>query len=264
MAPATEHLVLSAKRSTWRMLDGHSGEADKAFQSVRHSVLEAAGYTCQMCNWRASKWQEVHHRDDDHTNNQLRNLMCVCPLCHQVYHLGLAGTEDRGVMIYLPELTQEEINQLSLIAWLVAQSPKGSFELENLRSRTAVLMTQFQNRRAPLHLKLKPLLKEHGFAPGLLEKITIDHLTTPVLWANLLMRLPDDLYDKREELLGGLRLWPLPARFRRQIEAWEGDQRKTLPPDLWHKILGGSGLSFDDLSAFASERAAAIEPTAVV
>ena len=51
-------------------------------------LLEEANYTCESCGldkWLGEKmWLEVHHIDDDNSNNKRENLMIVCPNCHSV------------------------------------------------------------------------------------------------------------------------------------------------------------------------------------
>ncbi len=62
-------------------------------QHVKSSTLRSGiaclrGYQCEMCG--ISKWEditiplEVHHIDGDCLNNEMDNLMLLCPNCHSV------------------------------------------------------------------------------------------------------------------------------------------------------------------------------------
>jgi len=54
----------------------------------RKLLLEESNYTCQSCKnkeWLGEKiWLEIHHIDDDNSNNKKDNLMVVCLNCHAV------------------------------------------------------------------------------------------------------------------------------------------------------------------------------------
>lgn len=52
----------------------------KAFENFEHK--------CFDCGWnKHSTILEVHHKDEDRSNNSLENLVILCPTCHQVRHL---------------------------------------------------------------------------------------------------------------------------------------------------------------------------------
>lgn len=238
----------SAKRSVWRM-DDHAGDADKEFQSVRRVILEAYDYTCAYCSQTSEKYQEVHHKDDDHKNNAKSNLVCTCPLCHQVFHIGLAGMKDGADIAYLPELTQAEINQLALVTWLFTETDDGRFDsaddqraFAKFHALAKSIQGLFENRRGTVQLRLKEALKKTTFPQELLPKIKFSHVS-PTLIATVFMQLDEDTYERRGELLGGLRIIPRPVRFKKQIAHWSAETDRTLPVSTWHKLLGDADLT---------------------
>lgn len=235
-------LVMSAKRSVWRMHD-HADEADKVFRQMRKSILDAFENKCVYCTHLSAKYQEVHHGDDDHKNNKPENLWCTCPLCHQVFHMGLAGMKDGADIVYVPELSQAEVNQLALVIWLVTETEEGRFKdpqeklyFSRLAGRAKTIQGMLENRRGTVQLKLKAALKETRFPPELIDKIKLSHLT-PTLFSNVLMSLDDETYEKRASLLGGLRMLPKPARFRERIAHWSSEQDAVLPVPSWDRLL---------------------------
>lgn len=240
-------LVMSAKRAVWRMHD-HANEADKAFAKVRRPVLEAYDYRCPYCGHQAEKYQEVHHKDDDHKNNSPDNLACDCPLCHQVFHIGLAGMREGAVLAYVPELTQAELNHLCLMIWLLtevksdryANHPE-SVRITRLVSRAKEIDAQLWIRNGAVLLIMQAALKDVGFPEEMAKKVKLSYIS-PTLLANVLMNLDDDTYARRGELLGGLRLLPRPVPFRPQIEYWAGEQDKSMPPFAWHKLVEDDSL----------------------
>ena len=255
-------LVLSAKRSVWRMHD-HAGEADKAFRQVRKAILEEFDYKCAYCGHASEKYQEVHHADDNHANNDRKNLWCTCPLCHQVFHIGLAGMVDGADVVYLPELSQEEVNQLALVIWLCTEAPPDRYKNEDeklyfakLTGRAKTIQGMLETRRGTVLLKLRAALKDSKKVPvDLLEKIKLSHLT-PNLFSNVLMSLEDGDYNRRAQLLGGLRLLPKPARFRERIKHWSEEQDRTLPVPSWSRILPEDVT--DEVIKFCMEQVGAI------
>lgn len=51
----------------------------KAFKNLPH--------ICGLCGWDAEpKILQVHHIDNNHSNNELSNLKIVCPTCHYLEH----------------------------------------------------------------------------------------------------------------------------------------------------------------------------------
>ncbi len=221
---AIHDLVLSAKRSTWRMHD-HAGEADLEFRAKRGKVLDLADRRCHYCGFRSDKYQEVHHRDDDHANNDDRNLLCACPLCHQVHHLGLAGLHDGGEIIFCPEFTQVELNSLTIAVWLAVASggdyAAGAKQVyEDLSNRNYYVTSIFREWARAAQVKLQEPFR-----------------FTPDMLANALMQMPQERYAERAALLGGLRLLPKDARFRDQIKHWVGHYGKALPATQWEHIV---------------------------
>ncbi len=63
------------------------GKAIKA-ANARSAIAALRGYCCEQCG--ISEWQgaviplEVHHIDGDNLNNEIENLMLLCPNCHSI------------------------------------------------------------------------------------------------------------------------------------------------------------------------------------
>jgi hypothetical protein len=62
---------------------GVAGEAyPREFQRKRQQIMERDNRQCQVCGERPGKlW--VHHIDEDPKNNDDKNLVTICPRCHQ-------------------------------------------------------------------------------------------------------------------------------------------------------------------------------------
>lgn len=234
-------LVISAKRSVWRMHD-HAGEADKEFNQVRLAVLDACGNVCEFCGHASAKYQEVHHGDDDHRNNKPENLFGSCPLCHQVFHVGLAGMRDGGHIVYLPEFEQAEVNQLALLIWIIQgtkketiKDPQAAEVFTRIHSIANKLNQLLVHRRGPVLMKLNDYIKSNKALATEHEPKLSD--LNASLFANVLMQLDEETYTRRKEELGGLRLLPLPERFEQRVDYWRDEANAILPVPSWTKLL---------------------------
>jgi intracellular multiplication protein IcmJ len=226
----------------------HTDEADKKFAAIRGSILDQAKGRCEFCGHHSAKYQEVHHLDDDHNNNSPTNLVCACPLCHQDFHIGLAGMREGGEIYYVPELTQEECNAMALMLWIVdaaADAKRLSKDQELLYTRLSAEAKGFagflETRRHPVLAKIKKLLEDTAFPKELIPKIKKEHISLNLL-SNILMSQPDDVYDRRQDLLGGLRIVPKAARFQERIKFWAEEDSARLPVTSWEQILQPSEL----------------------
>ena len=104
-------LTLRAKSGNWEFFDQR--RKNRKFQSVRQELIRRDKFTCQYCHFKSAHL-EVMNVDNDFQNNRVGNLASCCILCAKCslldsYKIDYAG-EDK--MIYLPELSQEQVNHL--------------------------------------------------------------------------------------------------------------------------------------------------------
>lgn len=194
-------LELSAKAKTWRMSDRNFRQSDMEWSQLRSAVLQRDDYTCQFCAFRARKWQEIHHIDDDHNNNTMDNLVTACCFCHQVHHIGLAGMTGSARLAYLPELTQAQIHdmiraKLVLERWLARQAANAQAgEVPGLQAAVTALNTCFEHRCR---------LVRDGFGSD-----------SPVILGDALIATADNVdAASRAERLRGIRLLPTGKMIR--------------------------------------------------
>lgn len=69
------------------------------WERLKRITFGRAGYACEICGGRGSKWpvecHEVFAYDDEHFVQTLVRLIALCPPCHEVKHIGLAGARGR-------------------------------------------------------------------------------------------------------------------------------------------------------------------------
>ena len=214
-------LVLSVKAVRWRAEDPDSHEKDEGFRKIRPKVLERDKHTCKGCGFKSESWQEVHHLDDDHANNNLLNLVTLCSFCHMTQHIGLAGQKGEASLIWMPELPQYAINHLVRSIMVAETSAKESLnnkEFQDIAQAAAVLRAKLTAREVD-------------------AKRLIGTSSAAVL-GDVLLRLAaesgDKFYPRREMLLDGIRLLPRGVR--------KGEDNKDIMAEMlkaWMTAKGG-------------------------
>lgn len=194
MSRFTNLPVLSVKRKQWRMEQSEHdrNESDAAFQEIRKKVLDRDGRRCWFCGFTSSAHQEVHHLDDDHSNNRPDNLVTICNIDHLCFHLGLAAMRGAIFLAVVPELTQAEITNLMRIYH--CSMTVGN---EDVQSRLKGLYAIFESRSVDIFKRVF----EADFSNG--HEIAV-----------ALSKLDDAAFAMRAKSLDGLRVIPTAAAFR--------------------------------------------------
>lgn len=67
------------------------------------NLLRRRFSSCQLCGFDSEpRILEVHHKDRNRTNNELSNLLLVCPNCHALEHLKLRGCKRSELLMATP------------------------------------------------------------------------------------------------------------------------------------------------------------------
>src|SRR3712207_8436185 len=70
------------------------------WERLKKIVFGRAGHRCEVCGGRGPRWpvecHEVFAYDDERRVQKLTALVALCPACHEVKHIGLAGLRGRG------------------------------------------------------------------------------------------------------------------------------------------------------------------------
>jgi len=221
-AKGTPEFILSVKRSVFRKDDNIDAQelADEGFKKARPLALDRDNNTCVFCGFSSPKWQEVRHLDNNHSNNDLKNLRTTCALCHQIFHLGFAGMRKSGLVVYMPEISQVDLNNIVRTIWIGISSKQEPWaEVGN------EIYDSFKSRVNDTDKILKKYFSNFETKPS-----------DPLTIANALSVMDDKDYNNRINLVRDLRLLPLPQPFMSQIEFWKLHNSKFIPPKTWGNI----------------------------
>jgi len=209
---------------------GHGSSRDKLLAAVIPELLGQPRFArrCYFCNYAFGSSGvncEVFHLDGNHANDTIDNLVPACTLCHQVAHLDLVvrvyGGDTPGTMIFLPELSQPQLNCLvAAIAHASAQQRTISedgvtpVELGPVGGKPLspyTVYTRLQARAAQVE----------GTETGGLR--VREGLSNPRVMARVLASMKDADYARRAALLAGVRYLPPLEPVIEAAAVWAAD-----------------------------------------
>lgn len=231
-------ISLSVCRDVRRMpLLAHTSRNDASSKSLREMVIGQGrfGRRCYFCDFSFgnSDLFEVHNLDHDHQNEDLGNLVPICELCHAPFHIDLVSRkwpEDSGKIIFLPELTQPELNNL-LQAVFYAMAVNAVGEENASQDKPA-----FQPHTIYQALANRASLVECSPRGDIVRA----SLSEPFALGRVLAEMDDATYAKRDDLFYGLRYLAPQTHFVKQAQAWNTNDSAFSKLDLaaWPGIAG--------------------------
>ncbi|MCK4608451.1 MAG: type IVB secretion system protein IcmJDotN [Gammaproteobacteria bacterium] len=190
-------IELSAASGAWRLFAVR--KVDSAFLDFANKIFVRDNHTCQFCGFQAKQYQEVINLDNNYLNNKTSNLVTACCFCAQCFFLEAVGKSDHGggTLIYLPEMTQNELNSLCHVLFCAI-------------SNATDYRTDAQNVYRTFKMRSKLVEQQLGEGmhdPALLGQMLIDA----------------DMKERKKittAMLKDLRLLPSQEKFSEQIRAW--------------------------------------------
>jgi len=161
-------------------------KADKAFSSFARRVFERDNFQCQHCGFTAIEHMEVVNKDGNYMNNKMSNLMTACPFCCQCALLDIVGEGGLGggTLIFLPELSQEELNALCHVLF-----------------STIAVGNEASSESKDYYRALKARAK-------IVEKKLGEGLSSPSLYAQMILDANQDVRKLHKEVCSKVRLLP--------------------------------------------------------
>lgn len=208
-------MVLGVSRASWMLPAIHGTKSDKSkkMKSLYETILKRDDCTCFYCGWKSEQFQEVHHVNDNHQDFSMDNLKTVCPLCHQFFHLTLASSTNGGTLIWLPEITQQQLNHMCISIFIA-----------------------LKNEKVPIQGAARSLFGTFEARRGFIEENIAGGSSDPSVLAQALLGMKPEDYAQRAEFLSSFRLLPYASRFQPAISYWEKRYYKDHPVADWEKL----------------------------
>jgi hypothetical protein len=110
-----------------------SNVSKEEWEKLKKVTFSRAGYKCEICGGRGDRWpvecHEIFTYDDEQHIQKLVRLIALCPACHEVKHIGLAGLRGKAkaARAHLAKVNGWSLEDADLYI-------EGSFEIWHRRS----------------------------------------------------------------------------------------------------------------------------------
>lgn len=199
----------------------------RRFQVQMQKALDRDGYACRCCGFQAARYQRVV---PGWLVSSAEDFVTLCRFCEQCFSLDQAGATGGGMLIWLPEITQADLNHIARAIY-VARAPDASGNPHPFAEAAGRALDALTARRADAKKRLG------SDDPLLLATVFFESLN-------------DAEYAKRSAGLDGVRLLPL-DRWMARGHGGDVDQFQTvakywaspegpfgkLKPDAWNALL---------------------------
>ncbi|OGT50638.1 MAG: type IV secretion protein IcmJ [Gammaproteobacteria bacterium RIFCSPHIGHO2_12_FULL_41_15] len=192
---AQSTLELKASLGAWRMYSAR--KIDPKFEAYQRKVLQRDRYRCQYCGFQAMQYQDVINQDGDFSNNKMTNLVTACCFCAQCFFVESVGVGGYGggTLIYLPEMSQQQLNSLCHVLFCAITNNTGY-------KSTAQAVYRVMKQRSKF---IEDKFGEGTSDPSVLGQLIIDS------GAN---------NSEMKKVFTNVCLLPSRGKFRVQIERW--------------------------------------------
>jgi len=159
------------------------GKTQKQLSGIKDAVFARDKKTCQYCGFSSNKFMRWVAKDGNPHNMQEANMMTVCLLCHDALNCGVRDGKAKGSFIYLPQLTQAELNWI-IHTCFIMQSLEGQ---KNLQHKIMIFFNGLKGNEA---------VAEKFFGKG---------SSNPLSLKNVMVMLSKTHYEARNQIFFGLR-----------------------------------------------------------
>lgn len=190
-------IVLNASLGNYSLFA--SRKRNKKFRELARKIWHRDDYTCQFCGFQAKEYQEVINFDQNYRRNTPSNMGTSCCFCTQCFFLESAGEGGYGggTIIYLPEISQNELNSMCHVLFCAMVN-----ETEYKESAQSIYRSLRMRSQA-----VEEKLGEGVSDPAVLGQLLVDYRAS-------------HKNDETEQLLQPLRLLASRGRFQKQVETW--------------------------------------------
>lgn len=201
---------------------GASSQAHPRSKAQTDKTLQRDDYTCRFCGFHSKHYQRVIANPDTRDRQE---WVTACTFCEQCLNLDRAGVTGAGILIWLPEIGQAELNHIARAIYVARAEPN---DLSETATRALDALT---SRRAEAKKRLgsdDPLL----LATVMQEMLTADDVAKTAAKIEGIRLLPPDKHLMRTPS-GDVNQFPQIVKYWRSPE---GPYAK-LPVESWVEMF---------------------------
>lgn len=169
-------------------------------------------YACQLCGFKAKKHQRIIDLNGRYLEGDKKsNFVTACPICEVSNRLSKYGNREIGSLVYIPELTQSEINHIYHIYWgtlsfpVIAKKHQKGFDDDE--GTFADLLDSFITM-----IEKRNSTATQMYGDGINDFVTV---------ADIMFHLPEKNYKNRERIFRHLRFVPNKDFFIKEREYYD-------------------------------------------
>jgi intracellular multiplication protein IcmJ len=190
----------------------------KGFSAFADKLIAHKKYTCECCGFKSERYMRLVSLNGVYSILKPEHFIVCCPFCFLQRRLERA--KDKAVMIYLPELTQQQVNMITHSLWHFSSSKSLNSTQYHYSNDT---YNNIFKRTEPVDIALG------------------DKAHLPENFAFALKSLSDEEYKLRETVFSSIRVLPIRKGFTSEIDYWS--------KDIYPKIAGESVEQWNALSS---------------
>ena len=101
------------------------GHPENIPPEAAEKIFERDNHTCQCCNFTSEKYQNVLFIGENEKDRDTKNFITACSFCHQCFHIDRIPYMQSGALIWLPEISQAELNNICRAIYIarITQGP---------------------------------------------------------------------------------------------------------------------------------------------
>lgn len=220
-------LIVGIKRRVQRHSDTKAQEAEAQFRAARKPAMAAANYTCIHCGFRSENLNEVYHVDNNHANNDPKNLKCVCNLCHPYHHVGEPSKSKQA-----KGLEEGHLGNSTRLIRVPAASAVSPQDMNHLMRVLGIALSD--EKEAPRAREIHRLLANASLLREMREHYASDE---PKVMAAAMQQLTDDEYNARLEAVKDLRIVYRESYLQQLGRGLKKEQPAFANPEAWESLL---------------------------
>ncbi|MGR5558262.1 hypothetical protein ACQKQC_18490 [Vibrio fortis] len=149
-------------------------------------------------------------------NGVLTNTIVVCSVCYMARNLDRITTRDAGMMIYAPDLTQEQVNAIAYILYFIKNQSNQNEDYLDLVA------------------DVEGLMYKRG---DILTTLVCQGADVPSLLCQYLYMLTNSEFESHKEILSEIKLFPSEVVVSRQLKFLSTNKLKKFESKRWISML---------------------------